>query len=167
VGKREIVGLSAEKVPRIQCDGQLVTTLPWAIKGRRKSWKRGRQFQGGRSAAGIGSEASPRTAGRTQEAAFVPRDARVLPTNPYPAADGKSGFAGPTVGANRVVTNLTICINCNNKVSSSVHPSGHPRFSRLDDYSCARRASRLIVRSDLIGGLVDRRLYDRATRKAV
>jgi hypothetical protein len=40
----EIVEASAEKVPRIQCGGQLVTTLPWAIKGRRNRGVWGRRF---------------------------------------------------------------------------------------------------------------------------
>jgi hypothetical protein len=38
------VGLGTEKVPRIQCVGQLVTTLPWAIKGRRNRGIKGRRF---------------------------------------------------------------------------------------------------------------------------
>jgi hypothetical protein len=81
------VGLSTGKVSRIQCDGQLVTTLPWAIKGRRKSWS-GDVGRRGRSAAEIRSELLLGRAGRTLEAASVLRDARVLPADPYPAADG-------------------------------------------------------------------------------
>jgi hypothetical protein len=42
----------------------------------------------GRSAAEIPSELLLDRAGRTLEAASVPRDARVLPADPYPAADG-------------------------------------------------------------------------------
>jgi hypothetical protein len=105
VGKREIVGLSAEKVPRIQCDGKLVTTLPWAIKGRRKSWERGDvDFREDEVLLDSVQNLLLGRAGRTREAAPVPRDARVLPAGLYLAADGVRVFAGPTVGANRVVT---------------------------------------------------------------
>jgi hypothetical protein len=68
--------------------GQLVTTLPWAIKGRRIRGKKGHWFwEDELLLKYVQSISSFRTV-RTQEAASVPRDARVLPADPHLAANG-------------------------------------------------------------------------------
>jgi hypothetical protein len=54
----------------------------------------GGRFGRGRSATEIRSEHLLVRAGWTQEAAFVPRDARVLPADPHLAANGESVMLG-------------------------------------------------------------------------
>jgi hypothetical protein len=84
------VGVKPTKeVRRIYCViGQLLTTLPWAIKGTGNRRKRGRRFwEGGLLLKYVQGISSFRK-GWTQEAASVPRDARVLPADLHLAANG-------------------------------------------------------------------------------
>jgi hypothetical protein len=105
------VRLSAEKVPRMQCRGQLVTTLPWAIKWRRNRGKKGRRFGEDETLLNfVRSISSIGPVGLKKLRLFrgTPVCSRQTPIL-QPTAIGD---VGSTVGVNRVCKRSTFCIIC-------------------------------------------------------
>jgi hypothetical protein len=134
------VGLSTEKVPRIQCVGQLVTTLPWAIKGRqnRGVWG-GRLGEDETLLKSVLSFSSIGPVGLKKLRLF--RGTPVCPRGRALSCSQRQSVSSISRLEPTVFVKRSICIICKDQDFRSVRYLGVSTFGGLGDSPCAKRVA--------------------------